>query len=247
MKNASRILTAVLLGALLAVSATAAETSAETAAKVAEPIPVVAEGMKPLPVTSSLADSGEDTAVLFDNDTATSLDLTFDEEAETKTFTLRMASGIPQPLSAVALVTSSGEGGVLTVRIWGTNDSTEKEWTPLSFHAPVVKTGEWNIFNLTEPEGGWQNAEKFAFYRLELTVEEASSFTLSECLLIRPDLGEPELVYETVDAVDEGQTPPVTAVEAESAEETEPAIADEEAPALPRRLRFGLFFPGIMK
>ena len=237
MKNASRILTAVLLGALLAVSASAAET----AAKVAEPIPVVADGMKPLAVTSSLADSGEDTAVLFDNDTATSLDLTFDEEAGTKTFTLRMAAGIPQPISAVALVTSSGEGGVLTIRIFGTNDSTEKEWTPLSFHAPVVKTGEWNIFNLTEPEGGWKNAEKFAFYRLEITLEEASSFTLSECLLIRPDLGEPELTYETVDAVEEGETPPVTAVEAE------PAIADEEAPALPRRLRFGLFFPGIMK
>ena len=237
MKNASRILTAVLLGALLAVSASAAET----AAKVAEPIPVVADGMKALAVTSSLADSGENTAVLFDNDTASSLDLTFDEEAETKTFTLRMAAGIPQPLSAVALVTSSGEGAVLTVRLWGTNDSTEKEWTPLSFRAPVVKTGEWNIFNLTEPEGGWKNAEKFAFYRLEITVEEASSFTLSECLLIRPVTGEPELFYETVDAVEEGQTPPVTAAEAE------PAIADEEAPAMPRRLRFGLFFPGIMK
>ena len=46
MKKASRILTAVLLGALLAVSAAAAET----AAKVAEPIPVVAEGMKTLTV-----------------------------------------------------------------------------------------------------------------------------------------------------------------------------------------------------
>ena len=232
MKNVSRILTAALLGAFLAVSASAALPGA----KQAEPIPLVPEGMKSLTVTSSLADSGEETGVLFDGDTATALELTFDEAAETKTFTLRMAAGIPQPLSAFALVTSSGEGAVLTVRIWGTNDSTEKEWTPLTLRSPVVKTGEWSVIALTEPEGGWKNAEKFAFYRIEITVEEASSFTFGECMLISPVLDEPELAYETVDVVEEGSTPPVTAVPGE-----------DDVPALPRRLRFGLFFPGVMK
>ena len=228
MKKAIRALTAALLAVLLAAGASAALPG-----RPAEPLPVVPDGMEPLTVTSSLADSGEETGVLFDGDTATALELTFDEAAGTKTFTLRMATGIPQPLSAFALVTDAGKGAVLNIRIWGTNDSTEKEWTPLSIHAPVVKTGEWNVFTLTEPEGGWQNAAKYAFYRLEITVEDDLSFTFGECRLIRPVTDEPELFYETVEVVEEGQTPPVAAA--------------EESPALPRRLRFGLFFPGIMK
>ncbi len=237
MKHTVRMLTAALCCALLAVTVSAQGTGAKPPVpdKTAEPIPVIAEGMTALPVTSSMADSGEDTAVLFDDDTTTGLVLTYDAESETKTFTLRTASGIPQALSSFALVTSSTEKTVLTVRVWGTNDSTEKEWTPLSMRSPVVRTGEWRIFHMTEPEGGWEKAEKYAFYRIELTAEEGGSFTFSECLLIRPVTGEPELFYETVDAVEEGQTPPVTAV----------SVPVE--PSAPRHARFGLFFPGIMK
>ena len=55
-------------------------------------------------------------------------------------------------------------------------------------------------------------------------------------MLISPDLDEPELAYETVAVVEEGSTPPVTAISGE-----------DDVPALPRRLRFGLFFPGVMK
>ena len=237
MKHTVRILTAIAAAALLTVSASAQGTGAKPPVqdKTAEPIPVIAEGMTALPVTSSIADSGEDTAVLFDHDTTTGLSLTYEAESETKTFTLRTASGIPQALSSFALVTSSGDGTMLTVRVWGTNDSTEKEWTPLTMRSPVTRTGEWRVFRMTEPEGGWEKAEKYAFYRIELTAEEGGSFTFSECLLIRPVTSAPELFYVTADVVEEGQTPPVAAV----------SIPAE--PSVLRRARFGLFFPGIMK
>lgn len=235
MKNAVRILTAALAASLLATAASAQSIS--PLAKKAEPIPVVAEGMAPLSVTSSVSDFGDKTALIFDGDLETSVKATYGEEDETNVFTIRAATGIPQALSAFALVTKSEDRTRLTVRVFGTNDSTETEWTPLTLHPPVVKTGEWHVFNLTEPEGGWEKAEKYAFYRIEIEITEGRGFTLGECMLIRPDLGEPELAYGAVESVEPGQTPPIVAVEKEEAEK----------PENPVRYRFGLNFPGLRK
>ena len=172
MKNAIRILSALAAAAVMATSASALCPGASPLLlKRAEPIPVIAKGMTVLPVTSSVSDSGEDTAVLFDNDTSTGIDAVSDEDG-TVSFTIRAAAGIPQTLSAVALVVSSPDEATVSCRIWGTNDSTEAEWTPLALHYPVIKTGEWRVLNLAEPEDGWSAAEKYAFYKIEITAEE---------------------------------------------------------------------------
>jgi len=238
MKNAIRTLTALAAALLMA---TAASAAAETD-KQAKPLPVIADGMAPLTVTSSTSDFCADTAVLFDGKADTFTALSIDEETVDKVFTLKTATGIPEALSAVALITKSDNGAELNVRIWGTNDSLEQEWTPLSFSLtkPIVQTGDWHVLNLAEPEGGWKNAVKYAFYKIELSLNAGTSADFSECFLIRPDLGEPKLAYESVEAVEEGQTPPVVAVSV-------PAEPEPAASVLPRRLSRGLFWPGFTK
>lgn len=242
MKNAIRILTAVAAALLMATAASAASAASPEPDKLAKPIPVVADGMAPLIVTSSVADFCPDTSVLFDGKADTSVEVSIDEESVDSVFTLKTATGLPEALSAVALITESRTNAELRVRIWGTNDSLEKEWTPLSFSLPVVKTGDWRILNLTEPEGGWKNAVKYAFYKIEFSFDVGTSFDFAECLLIRPELGEPRLSYGSAEVVEEGQTPPVISSPAEPAAEAEP-----EARTLPRRLTRGLFWPGYTK
>ena len=235
MKTLFRTLTAAAAAFLMATSASAVFTDASPALlKQAEPIPVVAKGMAPVAVTSSVADFTADTSPLFDGKADTSVDV--DLKGEGTSVVLRAATGFPTALSAVALITSSENEAQLTVRIWGTNDSTEKEWTPLSFALPVVRTGDWRILNITEPEGGWEKAEKYAFYKIEFTSASETGFTFCECLLIRPDLGEPVLSYGSAEVVPVGQTPPVI------------SSADKEPEnILPRKISRGLFFPGFTK
>lgn len=242
MKNAIRTLTALAAALLMA---TAASAAAETD-KQAKPLPVIADGMAPLTVTSSTSDFCEDTAVLFDGKTDTFTTLSIDEETVDKVFTLKTATGIPEALSGVALITKSSGGAEVNVRVWGTNDSLENEWTPLSFSLskPIVKTGDWHVLNLAEPEDGWKNAEKYAFYKIELSLNAGTSVDFSECLLIRPDLGEPKLTYGSAEMVEEGQTPPVIVVSAPAEPEPE---AEPAAKVLPRHLSRGLFWPGYTK
>ena len=237
MKNVFRTLTALTAALLMAVSASAVSPGATPAMfKKAEPIPVVAKGMIPLRVTSSLADFCKDTAPLFDGRTDTSVEVAIDEETVDSAFTLCTAVGIAQPLSAVAVITESGTNAQLNVRISGTNDSSQKEWTPLALSGPVVKTGDWTVLNLSEPENGWKDAERYAFYKIEFSFDAGTSFTFTECLLIRPDLGEPVLTYESVESVPVGQTPPIV-----------PAYPEDAEPVLPRAISRGLLLPGFTK
>ena len=241
MKTVIRTLTAAAAALLMAVSASAAvpDVSPALLGK-AEPIPVVAKGMAPIVVTTSVSDFCEDTSPLFDGKTDTAVKVAVSEEKNA--VTLRAATGgFPQALSAIALVTSSDNEAQLTVRVWGTNDSTEKDWTPLSFSLPVVRTGDWRILNITEPAGGWEKATKYAFYKIELSCDTEGGFTFGECLLIRPDLGEPLLSYGSAEIVQEGHTPPVISKPSKTAPESEPA------PSVPRRVSRGLFFPGFTK
>ena len=68
-RNLIRIGAGLLAAAFLAVGAAAAETALPADAKLAEPIPVIPEGMLRLPVTSSLAEDKSDLSVLFDGNT----------------------------------------------------------------------------------------------------------------------------------------------------------------------------------
>ena len=228
MKTTLRILCAALAAVLLCSAAYAQMPPPSLQAK---PLPVIPDGMLALPVQSAVDENGQGVAVLFDGKVDTGV--TVGEEK--RSFTLRTATGLPFVLSAFAAVTTAEKGTLLTVKVWGTNDNLENEWTPLTLTFPVVKTGDWRVFSLSKPEGGWGKAEKYAFYKIEISLTEGTEFTLSECLLIMPDLGEPLMTFGYAEVVEEGQTPPVVPVEETPAE------------TLPRRLRFGLFYPGWMK
>ena len=242
-RNLIRIGAGLLAAAFLAVGAAAAETPAPTAlpadAKLAEPIPVIPEGMLRLPVTSALAEDKSDLSVLFDGKADTGLTPTF-AEGEEAVFSFRTATGIAKILSGFAVITEGEEGTVLNVRVSGSNDgmADPADWTPIALRFPVVKTEGYNVFSAAEPEEGWKTAEKFAFYRFEFSVEEGTSFSISELLLIRPDTGEPEAYYAPVDEVKFGETPPVLYVPVAEPEPEKPAPHID-------RSRFGIFYPGV--
>ena len=228
MKKALRILCGILSAVLLATAASAA-----TPGMLAKPLTVIPNGMKVLPVTSSTSDDTDDTSVLFDGDIETGVTMTFDENSVTYTFTIRTATGLPSVLSAVALVGNAKKGNQMTFKVAGTNDNTEQEWNPIILRAPVVEVDSWRVFNIAEPSDGWENAPRYSFYRIEITEVYGADFTISELLLITPDLGEAEMTYASVEVVEEGETPPIVPV--------------QEEETLPRKLRWGLFFPGFMK
>ena len=229
MKKALRILCAVLSAVLLASSASAAAPGID-----AKPLSVVPNFMKVLNVTSSITDDNRDTSVLFDGDTSTGFTVTFPADTETATFTLRTSTGLPAVLSALAVTGSAPEGTVMNIRILATNDNTEQEWTALTLRYPVTAADEWRVVKIAMPEGGWQNAEAYTFYRIEIQSVYKVPFALNEVLLITPDLGAPEMTYASVEVVEEGETPPIIQ-------------AFDLANKLPRKLRWGLAFPGFMK
>lgn len=228
MKTTLRILCGILSALLLATAASAA-----TPGMLAKPLTVVPDGMKVLPVTSSVSDDTEDTSVLFDGDAATGVTMTFDENSVTYTFTIRTATGLPSVLSAVALIGTAKEGNQMNFKVSGTNDNTEQTWNPIMLRSPVVAVDSWRVFNISEPDDGWKNAPRYSFYKIEISEAYGADFTITELLLISPDLGEAEMTYATVEVVEEGETPPIVPVQNEN--------------TLPRKLRWGLFFPGFMK
>ena len=107
-RNLIRIGAGLLAAAFLAVGAAAAETALPADAKLAEPIPVIPEGMLRLPVTSSLAEDKSDLSVLFDGKADTGLTPTF-AEGEEAVFSFRTATGIAKILSGFAVITEGGE------------------------------------------------------------------------------------------------------------------------------------------
>ncbi|MCR4905589.1 MAG: hypothetical protein K6A33_05860 [Clostridiales bacterium] len=224
----------VLAAAMLFIAHAAADAPVAPAEVAAEPAAIVSEvGLRRLPVTSAMvegADAGPVT-VLFDgrSEPAMVVDL---KDSPDRVFTLTTSSGVPQTLAAFGILTDGAPGAKITLRVFGSNDSLLKEWTPLPLIQSVGEQNGFKMFHLEKTTADWKDVPAYAFYRFEFTADfgdgsEATSYNLREVILLRPESDEPDMVYAIVEAVEPGELPPL--VPASAAEEEAPAEAAEPA------------------
>lgn len=234
------LLTAALL-AMSSVSILADEVVEETAAAeetavVAEPL--VIDGLTQIEVTSSDTNIEVDAANFFDSIAETKCKITFPAEAETKTFSVYTATKVPEAISNFAAIIDGEKGTVITIEVYGTNDSLLLDWTPLAFSAESLDT-EYAIFAMAD------NTTDYAFYRFDFTLETGDYFEIAELALFEVTTDEPEMMYDITDGVvEEGETPALVPVVTEAVEEVaeeEPAEEAEEETVMEEIPTFGLF------
>ena len=179
----------------------------------------IPDGMKILRVTSSLTytenAAGPGAAPLYDGDLETTIKLDF-EPTEPHWLSVRMAVGVRQTLTGFAYIMEGEPGTVVTIRMYGTNDSTQSSWTTLGLNQEAIDENGWKILTID-----WEGeTEKYSFYRLDITIDKGDTLTLSELRLLKP-ADEPEYAFEHLESVEPGELPPVVEiVEEEPAEET---------------------------
>ena len=219
-------LTAVLLACasvtVLADEAAIAEETAavETAEEIVIAEPLTLEGMTQIVVTSSATDPTVASGNFYDAVPETKCTITFDAEAETKTFSVYTASKVPEALAKFAAIVDGEKGTVITFEVYGTNDSLLLDWTPLAFGPENLDT-EYAIFAMAD------NSTPYAFYRFDFTLELGEYFDLAELVLFKETTDAPEMQYDLGEAVEAGEIPALIAVEAEEAIAEE--IVEEEA------------------
>lgn len=215
---------------------TAVATAAEETT-VSEPFAI--DGMTKVEVTSSDASLDVDTGNFYDTLPETKCTITFDAEAETRTFSVYTATRVPEAIANFATILDGEKGTVITIEVYGSNDSLLLDWTPLAF-GPENLGGEYAIFSLSD------NTTPYAFYRFDFTLELGDYFDLAELALFKVTTDAPAMEYDLGEVVEEGEIPalvPVTEAEEAEAEEAA-AIAEEpvEEEALFSEIpTFGLF------
>ena len=217
-------LTAVLLACasvtVLADEAVIAEETAavETAEEIVIAEPLTLEGMTQIVVTSSATDPTVASGNFYDAVPETKCTITFDAEAETKTFSVYTASKVPEVLAKFAAIVDGEKGTVITFEVYGTNDSLLLDWTPLAFGPESLDT-EYAIFAMAD------NSTAYAFYRFDFTLELGEYFDLAELVLFKETTDAPEMQYDLGEVVEAGEIPALIPVEEAIAEE----IVEEEA------------------
>ena len=228
------LLVTVLAAALLFTVHAAADAPAAPTEVAAEPAATVSEvGLRRLPVTSAMTEGAEAGSVtpLFDGRSEPAMVVDLKDSAD-RVFTITTSSAVPQTLAAFGILTDGAPGAAITLRVFGSNDSLLKEWTPLPLIQSVGEQNGFKMFHIQKTAADWKSAEAYTFYRFELTADfgdgsENTSYNLREVVLLRPESDEPDMVYAVVDAVEPGELPPL--VPASDAEGEAPA----EAPAEP--------------
>lgn len=181
------------------------------------------EGMTQVTVTTSDTNMDVDAANFYDALSETKCTITFDAEAETKTFSVYTATKVPEAIAKFAAIVDGEKGTIITIEVYGTNDSLLLEWTPLAFGPESLET-EYAVFALAD------NTTPYAFYRFDFTLEYGEYFDIAELALFKTETDEPEMEYALGDVVEEGEIPELVPVvaEAEEAEEAETAVVEEE-------------------
>lgn len=181
----------------------------EAAVTIAEPL--VLDGMTQVAVTSSDTNLEADAANFYDAIPETKCTITFDAEAEEKTFSVYTATRVPEALAKFAAIVDGVKGTVVTIEVYGTNDSLLLDWTPLAFGPESLET-EYAIFAMAD------NSTTYAFYRFDFTLELGEYFDLAELALFKVTTDGPEMQYDLGEVVEEGEMPALVPVE-----EAEPA------------------------
>ncbi len=212
------------------------DTAVPAAEETTESEPLVIDGMTQVDVTTSDSSFDVDVANFYDVLPETKCTIAFDADTETRTFSVYTATKVPEAIANFAAIIDGEKGTVITIEVYGTNDSLLLDWTPLAF-GPEDLSGEYAIFSL------FDNTTPYAFYRFDFTLELGDYFDLAELALYKVTTDAPEMEYDLGEVVEEGEIPalvPVTEAEAEEAA----AIAEEpvEEEALFSEIpTFGLF------
>ncbi|MBR5313250.1 MAG: hypothetical protein IKU40_10260 [Clostridia bacterium] len=219
-----KFLTLALAAILLACTPAAVladDAISEEAVIAAEPL--VLEGMTQVAVTTSDTSLDADVRNFYDAIPETKCTITFDAEAEEKIFSVYTATKVPEDLAKFAVILDGEKGSVVTVEVYGTNDSLLLDWTPLAFGPESLET-EYAIFAMEE------DFTRYAFYRFDFTLELGEYFDLAELALYKVTTDEPEMQYDLGEVVEEGEMPALIPVEEAIAEEiTEEETAEEPA------------------
>lgn len=178
----------------------------EAAVTVAEPL--VLDGMTQVAVTSSDSSLDADVSNFYDAISETKCTITFDAEAEEKIFSVYTATKVPEALAKFAVVLDGEKGSIVTIEVYGTNDSLLLDWTPLAFGMESVEE-EYAVFAMAD------NSTRYAFYRFDFTLELGEYFDLAELALYKVTTDEPEMQYDIGDSVEEGEIPALIPVEEE--------------------------------
>ena len=164
------------------------------------------DGMDKLTVTSSLSsENNADTGLLFDGnaDTACAFDFT---GKENKTFSLYTASRVPEALSSLGVIFDLN-GSKIKIGIYATNDSLRREWKHLTISIEPDTNGRFTIINIMDA------SEKYAFYRMDITLVSGETFAINEVRFLKPHSDEPEMEYDIGSVVEEGETPALKPIE----------------------------------
>ncbi len=236
-------LTAVLLVCasvtVLAEDVVSAEEPAEAAAaeEITAAEPLTLEGMTQVEVTTSDSNFDADVANFYDALPETRCTIAFGEDAEARTFSVYTATRVPEAIAKFAAIVDGEKGTVITIEVYGTNDSLLLDWTPLAFGPENLET-EYAIFALAD------NTTPYAFYRFDFTLEFGDYFDIAELALFKVTTDAPEMEYDLGDVVEEGEIPAIVPVaeeaEAEEAAAIEEEIVEEEA-VFTEVPSFGLF------
>lgn len=211
-------LIALITGAVMLFSMSAVSAGAEDAAAEEEkPIELTLDGLRRVIVTSSnsvLETDGKDVGSVnfFDHKASTGCTVALEEgeNADEKTLTIYTATRVPEAVETFAMLFSGERGTILAIDVYATNDSLLNDWTQLTVERPVNKEGEFHIINITEAP------EKYSFYRVDITIESGSAYTLNEILLYK-DIDDDAVYYwdwENAGELEAGELPELVEVEA---------------------------------
>ena len=194
-------LTAAVLAVLAALSVNVyADEALPEAAETIEETVLTAEisfpGMQELNVNSSMSEPDADTAVLFDSLAVTGLDLNVTEE--NRTFTVYTALGVRDYADLLAVQMAGEPYTTVEVAVYASND--DETWVQMDVTAPTEESGFY-VFDILGCE------EKYAFWRIDFTVDMGDGFSLAEIALFKQNRGEPEYIYDLGDEVAEGELP----------------------------------------
>lgn len=220
MKSMKKTLTALIMAAVLCVSASAAVFADDTADAI-EPAVITVDGMEQITVTSSDTSAAVDAVNFYDHSAETKCKITFAAEEE-KIFSVYTATKVPEALSAFAAILEGESGTVLTLSVYGTNDSLLVDWTPLAIEETIDTIGDFAVFKIAD------EAVKYSFYRFDFVLELGDYFELSELALFAPVTDEPELEYAATDVIEPGETPELVPVAGEITEPADETVDEAE-------------------
>lgn len=202
MKKLSCIALSLAASLLLSTAAFAADTNENF-------VYASVDGKENVAVTSADSDYSFELTDIFDHDSSTTAKFEFAED-EDKTVNIYTALANRTVADTFAVMIGGESGTVITINVYGSNDSTLKDWYQIPVLNPAEDKDGYKIFSLKE------FARKYTYYRFEFTLQSGEYFTLSELSLLRDETDEVPLRYVSDGEVEPGTAPKLVPIPTET-------------------------------